>query len=639
MAAMKSSTAILVLALVAACGSKASSSHGGNGSGDAGSPHATALAIAPPQATVALAPAGAGFAATQAFTVTATFDDGSTADVTADAGLVAATGSGISFATGTATATLAGAYAIAARYGGARATAELDVTLAGSVVDPGVTAAQQAALDGGSATGAAPTIAYPPAGALFPVNVTPLEVHVHKSDPAQAIAKVTFTSGTQLAYSYYRACAPSPNPGAFPDACLISIAGTFAPQLAGVSETADVSIAVRLVAADGTRLGEAPPIAAAWARTPLSGGLYYWTTAGAGDTGFNTAIARYDFDGDASAPAIYLSSADAPAVPGGDTQCIGCHAVSPDGAKLSFGLGGSLPGYFSLYDVATRAPTASRITAGTPFANMATFNADGSRAITGSYGTLSLRAADASLAASVDALFPDVTESKSHPFWSPSGQRIAFVSWTKDPGDPQHTTGDMVQGGQIWMSDSDGLAPTGQARLLVPRVAGATSYYPAISDDDALVVFDRSSCSGPANTGGWGLGPCDGYNDISATLMVVPSAGGAPVALARANGGASPLWTNSWPRWSPDHGTFRGKALYWIAFSSRRPYGLALAGATNDTTKPQLWFTAIAVDPSAGVGADDPSYPAIWLPGQDPSFTGPRGNHTPVWTSKAVVVQ
>ena len=62
---------------------------------------------------------------------------------------------------------------------------------------------------------------------------------------------------------------------------------------------------MRLAAADGTMLGESQPITAAWSKTPLSGGLYYWTTAGSGDTTFNTAIARYDFDGDASMPAIF----------------------------------------------------------------------------------------------------------------------------------------------------------------------------------------------------------------------------------------------------------------------------------------------------------------------------------------------
>jgi hypothetical protein len=328
-------------------------------------------------------------------------------------------------------------------------------------------------------------------------------------------------------------------------------------------------------------------------------------------------------------------------VPTGQTQCIGCHAVSKDGTKLAFSLGGSLPGYYSLYDVASVSATATEMGSNTPpFAEMTTFSPDGSREITMNYGDLSLRAADASLAMETDNLFPEVQqqmgsgEKESHPFWSPTGAHIAFVSWTPTAADisSQHDTGDMVEGGQIWIAQSDGAQPVGTASLLVPRQTGVTSYYPAISDDDLYVVFDQSSCAGPANSpSGWGSGACDGYNDISATLMMVPTTGGSPIELANANGGPSPVITNSWPRWSPDHGEFRGKELYWVAFSSRRAYGLSLqSGAGADTTKP--------IDP-ANPPTSDPSYAAVWLPGQDPSFTGPRGNHTPVWTTKAVTIQ
>src|SRR5262249_29380045 len=158
-------------------------------------------------------------------------------------------------------------------------------------------------------------------------------------------------------------------------------------------------------------------------------------------------------------PSIYLSSAAAPAVPQGQDQCIGCHAVSPDGAKLSFSLGGSLPGFFSLFDVAATKPTASNFT--DKFANMSTFSPDGSRMVTMAYGALTLRTADAGLAVVQDNLFTaTVSEKMSHPFWSPSGGHFAFVSWTPSADDitSGHVTGDMVQGGQIWMSDSNGQA-------------------------------------------------------------------------------------------------------------------------------------------------------------------------------------
>lgn len=626
------SSLVLTLSFLA-CGGN----HGGDDDDDG---TGGALTISPAAATVALTAGADGYTASQAFTVTQTQRDGSTVDVTARCAW-SSDDDHVSVTAGATTITAAGPYHVSAELDGARVDATLTGTLHATGNGPGFDPGDAGKLDGAPDAARAPRIAYPVAGALVPVNVAPLEVHVEKQDAAQTLARVDLTSGDVLAYRFYTRCAATvPNPRDFPAACILTLDHAFAAQLAGASEAGDIQITVRLAAADGSKLGESPAIALAWSRVALTGGLYYWTTAGSGDT-FNTGIARYDFNGDASAPTIYLSSDSAPKVPAGQPQCIGCHAVSPDGAKLSFSLGGSTPGFFSLFDVATTQPTQSRFT--DKFADMSTFSPDGARMVTMSYGKLTLRTADASLAVVADDLFATtVNEKMSHPFWGPSGGHFAFVSWIPSAADIQsgHNTGDMVQGGQLWIADSNGTEVGGTPRLLVPRADGITSYYPAISDDDRFVVFNRSRCDGPANsTSGWGLGPCDGYQDISATLNLVPTTGGPPIPLTRANGGDDPRTTNSWPRWSPDHGTFRGKRLYWVAFSSRRPYGLALPGSKDDKTKPQLWFAAVAVDPNGAAPTEDPSFAPIWLPGQDPSFTGPRGNHTPAWTSKVVIIQ
>src|SRR6185436_11984770 len=118
-------------------------------------------------------------------------------------------------------------------------------------------------------------------------------------------------------------------------------------------------------------------------------------------------------------------------------------------------------------------------------------------------------------------------------------------------------------------------------------------------------------------------------------LNVVSAKGGSSVTLTRANGG--PLNGNSWPRWSPDHGTFRGKRLYWVAFSSRRPYGLQINTKGFRESKPQLWFAAVAAGDD--VGAGDPSFSAVWLPGQNVKQAEPNGNHVPVWVEKIVVIE
>ena len=624
----------LGLGILGAC-----ASHHGDDDGSGGDGGVATLTINPSSAIVTLSASGNGFTASQPYTATETMPDGTTRDITATVDW-AADDPAVNVLAGNATVTAAGPYTITAQDGQLSATAQLTANLVTSGFGSGFDPNDQAKLDGTPDGAQVPTIAYPIAGALVPLNVAPIEVHAKKSDAAQTLARIELTSGTMLDYTYYAPCTASPNPGTFPNSCIVSIGGALAVQLAGVSEASDIQLTVRLAAADGSKLGESQPFALAWSKTPLSGGLYYWTTAGTGDTTFNTAIARYDFSGDVSTPSIYLSSAAAPAVPAGQTQCIGCHSVSPDGSKMAFSLGGSTPGFFSLYDVAGTDPLVSNFT--NKFADMSTFSPDGSTMVTMSYGDLTLRAGDNSLRVIEDGLFSStVTEKMSHPAWSPSGENFAFVSWTPSAADISagQNTGDMVKGGQIWIATSDGTTTMGTPQLLVPRVDGTTSYYPSISDDDHFVVFNQSSCSGPANTpGGWGQGPCDGYNDISATLNLVPVAGGTPIALTNANGGDNPLTTNSWPRWSPDHGTFRGKRLYWVAFSSRRAYGLSLAnGSGVDTTKPQLWFAAVAVDPNGASPTSDPSFAPVWLPGQDPNLTGPRGNHTPAWTSRVVI--
>ncbi|MDB4970888.1 MAG: hypothetical protein JWN44_6577 [Myxococcales bacterium] len=625
---------------VAACSNGAH--HGSNGATGA-SP--LSIAIAPSAATVALSATGsATYSGSTRFTATATYADGSTADVS-DAASWGASEASVAVAQGKATATIAGRYNVTATLGSANGAADLTVTLSGSVDNGGFNGADHGKLDGTPTAGQSPAIAYPLDGALFPINLAPIEVHVQKSDPSQTLARISLRSGPLLEFSFYATCHASPNPAQFPNACIVPITGAFADQLAGASATSDVSVQARLVAADGSKLGESTPVSVGWTRTGLSGGLYYWTTAGKGDTAFNTAVARYDFNGDATLPSIYLSSDKAPPVPAGEQQCIGCHAVSPDGQKLAFSLGGSLPGFFSLFDVGKRAAVATKTNA--RFVNMTTFSPDGSLMVNMTYGKLALRTADQTVAVVQSDLFAaDVKESVSHPFWSRDGKLFAFVSWV--PGmygaldDGMHITGDMVQGGQIWVAGSDGATSFGTPRLLVPRGASADGksghsyYYPAISDDSAFVIFNRSACNGPANpTDGWGAGACDGYNDYSAQLVLVPANGGAPVVLDKANG--TQTWTNSWPRWSPDHGTYRGKTIYWVSYSSRRDYGLALKGSTDGSTKPQLWFTGIVIDPAAPPGADVSSAP-VWLPGQDPDLSGPRGNHTPVWTAVAVPI-
>ncbi len=109
--------------------------------------------------------------------------------------------------------------------------------------------------------------------------------------------------------------------------------------------------------------------------------------------------------------------------------------------------------------------------------------------------------------------------------------------------------------------------------------------------------------------------------------------------LDNANGivnGNVTSYSNSWPRFSPDVGTFRGQTLYWVAFSSRRPYGVQLNTNGITQSQPQLWFTGVTVGQEFTVG--DPSHAPVWLPGQNPMQGAAYGNHVPQWVKVAIVI-
>ncbi len=157
----------------------------------------------------------------------------------------------------------------------------------------------------------------------------------------------------------------------------------------------------------------------------------------------------------------------------------------------------------------------------------------------------------------------------------------------------------MKKRGKIAIASADAIGVHDDAHELVPRQANVTSFYPSISNDSKLVVFNQSTCgtdpdlnrSRPTRT--TATRRCDGYDDnshdaVDRRTRRAATRSGSTTPTAPANSG------NSWPRFSPDKGNFRGELIYWIAFSSRRPYGSQVNyNVTPLATKPQLWIAAV----------------------------------------------
>lgn len=642
-------TAALNVAIVAPAGCAESGARALNleaqGEGGAGpSPldGLQAIAIEPRAATLSLAYASPIVPATQAFKATGTFADGTKRDITANLAWRIADGDDapVTVSGGSFSAGVPGQFTIVASGGPASANASATVKLTGSVMLPNAPADIAPKLDA-SPSGSTPTIAYPLDGALFPRGLASPSFQMQRGNGTQTLGRLEVT-GDLIDLRVYGTCddlAPSVTPG-----CALTLTPDLELLLAGASTGDAMTERVRLAASDGSKLGESAPVDVRWTFSRLEGALYYWRTLNHETA---TAISRFDLSTPGAPPEdFFVNDPDSPPIQGQQHPCVGCHAITPDGAKMALTFGGSIPSAFGLLDIASKKFIASKTSEPNGFATETAFSADSERLINQFRGQLVLRAADATLATIGDPLFSSVGEKLASPFWSPDGKKIAFVGWQPGQnGASDSVTGDLVRGGQIYISDSDGKAPTGSPKLLVPRAAGKTQTYPAISDDSALVVYTETSCDGPPTPGPYGNDPCDGYDDPSARVKAIRSDGsGAPIDLVRANGGSSGqggpalTWANSWPRFGPTHATFRGKKLYWITFSSRRPYGLVLAGSTNGSTKPQLWIAGVALSPGADPLAGDPSFAPVWMPGQNNDLSAPTGNHVPQWVTKFVQV-
>src|SRR5262249_6599794 len=154
-------------------------------------------------------------------------------------------------------------------------------------------------------------------------------------------------------------------------------------------------------------------------------------------------------------------------------------------------------------------------------------------------------------------IMPSWTEYGSDPFWSPDGSLFVFTSFDQpDSGSPNYNNdglnGDMKRRGKIAIADADATGIHDNARDLVPRMNGVTSFYPSISTDNKLVVFNQSTCGTDPDighaAGDYGSQSCDGYDDTTATLWLTTPGASNPVRLDKANGAAGS--DNSWPRFS-----------------------------------------------------------------------------------------
>jgi hypothetical protein len=326
----------------------------------------------------------------------------------------------------------------------------------------------------------------------------------------------------------------------------------------------------------------------------LIGGVYYWATTP------QQGVMRYDMTTPSVPAAPYFQTA---------ADCNGCHALSKDGTRMALTTIPRGDGVGTVYDVISFQPAFA-----TQPWNFASFTPGNDKLVTVSDGVLSLRS---STSGAILAAIPTTAGLQAtHPELSPDGTALANVETTGGSYDY------VVNDGSIVTRSFDGTT-FGPQHVLVANAANAANYYPSYSPDGQWILFTRT------------VGRS--YSDPSAEIYVVKADGSAPpIHLDAAMAGAAGQ-TNSWGRWAPYSATLGSEPMFWITFSSMRPFGL-LAGTPNPFNPPdgvdsQIWMTPFF--PSRAAAGADPSGPAFRLPFQD--FTS--SNHIAQWTQQVVLAR
>jgi hypothetical protein len=328
-------------------------------------------------------------------------------------------------------------------------------------------------------------------------------------------------------------------------------------------------VQVDLAAVVGGEILEEPTRTIEVNRLDADGSIIYWSTSNGGFVEIPYAEPARDF----------LTSAQA-------GRCVACHAISPTG-RIAFTYdGGNGPmGVKRMEDLSDIVSYEAGARG-----NFMTFSPDGRFLLAAYLGVLDLYDAETGVKLSTVHQGGDAT----HPDWSPDDSAIVYVSSSERGLD-------WSLGGttRLMLRDHLGDGVFGPPRELLTSTDDRL-YYPAWSPDGAWIAFNRS-------TG-------DSYDDLDATVHVIDRDGALPpIPLTAANGEGA--LTNSWPRWGP----LPDDDVMWLAFASKRPYGFQTLG------NPQIWVTAF--DPARATEGVDPSWPAMWLPGQATT----TNNHIPVW--------
>jgi hypothetical protein len=433
--------------------------------------------------------------------------------------------------------------------------------------------------------GRAPALAYPADGITVPPNLGAFDVHWTDSAgnnlyqvrlANQYVDLRIYTQNPAPAYTSY-------TPGEW-------------YTVASTREQIMLTVA-GLNTASPTQKGTSNPQHADVTNETVAGGVYYWTTEP------TQGVYRYDMSTPDMPPSPFFPAGTEP------TTCLGCHGLSHDGTKMALTLD-SGDGRGTIFNVADRSVLVPFAT-NSQYWNFATFNADASKLVTVYQGVMSLR--DANGGAIIAPVPSTGGMMSTHPELSNDGTMLANVETSSDVYDFQVSDGSIVT--RTFDSVNNAFGPI---KTIVPNASGASNYYPSWSPDGQWLLFTRTAGNS--------------YSDASAQIWVVKADGSMPpIQLAAADAAAGQ--TNSWARWTPFPQTFgpNNEQVFYITFSSLRPFGVRPLSSSSWGQDPQIWMAPFFPDKAAA--GLDPTGPAFRMPFQ--LLTS--GNHIAQWTEAVVI--
>ncbi|MBI3186112.1 MAG: PD40 domain-containing protein [Myxococcales bacterium] len=546
---------------------------------------ATALSITPANQTVSI---GSGASQTIQFTATATMADGSSLDVTSrvnwsvkrsdDTPPGSITPQGLY-----SPPSAGGMVTVTASDGCLSAQATLTLVLQAVFKDPGP--AVTARFGGTVVTGDAnrsPTIVYPNTETRFPRNIYKVLFQWRKggNDWFRLTFEGEFSKTVVYSDGAHPQCAAA-NP---PAGCYEADTQSWL-AIAGSNAGGVVTLTVDGVGPGDPKVYRAATIRIGFSKRDVKGAIFYWSTTAAG--------IRRAAVSDALPEDYVVAKPVATVLPnnGGTVGCVACHTVSRSGKKIFAGTKTSTATGEFVYDVTLVPPPIPIITTQISNANkgFGTFSPDDKRVVATVGNTLA--EFDAQTGQKIANLSPPAA---TNPDWSPTGAELAY----------SNKAGDSPAGAGLEVISYDG--GWGATRPLAPA-NGLSNLFPSYSPDGKLVAYAR------------GLG---GHGDKTFQLHLIQADGaGQPVELVTANRHVNNAvgdgqHENTMPTWAPPGD------LDWVAFNSRRPYGVVYPNGGVQ----QIWVSAI--DRAKWDGGADPSHPAFRF-----AFQGlNENNHRAYWT-------